>query len=513
MTQRSSILIWGFTIFAFGGAGYFLTEKTSSIKLFFLISVVIFLVSFLFAERLMGQQGEPSQSAPTPSSFSKNEWICLIYTFIIALGLRWIVITFNSHSYDYWRHYTLIRNIQEGHGFVGFASQPYLYLPPLWFYLASFLPTEDPRPLSILIGALTTIPIFLITKRLIGKHAALISALLWACLGLAIRNSTSSGGEPLVTLLVMTGWWLFLTKNRLLCLFGSFLFGLAVLSRYEALFLFPVVLFYMRKNLLDSLVFFLPVIWLWWRNAGIISQHEFIFFCDGIATRSDQYNWLSTLFPYLHPDVDAAWKLDHRPFAWKPEWWDTQILLLIGGFLFSKKKGLYIFSYPLLLYLFSPTLGRLKYLYATLPALIIGFSASVSHLKKSFRIGLTILVLFFSAKQIGFIKMNNEYVQVIKNLPLEAARYMVSSSYDAFPDTIQYLRPDKMFVGLPPEPKDITKIIDHYQIDWIILSQGKKPMACPKTVEFISNSPLFIKVREVPLQGEFHTLVFYKRIH
>jgi hypothetical protein len=144
---------------------------------------------------------------------------------------------------------------------------------PLHIYLlgfASLIGAE--RVLSLVAGALTTIPVFFLTRRLFGERAASIACLLLAFWSLHIQFSTTAGSEALSLLLTAATLAFFAHERWLL---AGLALTLACATRYDGWLLLPLlggVLLVRRqwKAFPFAVALVFPLVWMFgnWRALG-----------------------------------------------------------------------------------------------------------------------------------------------------------------------------------------------------------------------------------------------------
>lgn len=115
---------------------------------------------------------------------------------------------------------------------------------PLHLYLLAFAEWAWPsllhagRVVSLLAGALTAWPLYLLTLRRFGERAALFAVLGFAFWGLHVQCSTTSASEALNLLLVMSAVALFDAERTLL---AALFLNLACATRYDSWLLVPLL--------------------------------------------------------------------------------------------------------------------------------------------------------------------------------------------------------------------------------------------------------------------------------
>jgi hypothetical protein len=146
---------------------------------------------------------------------------------------------------------------------------------PLHLYLvglASLIGAE--RFLSVIVGSLTVVPVFFLTRRLFGERAASIACLLLAFWSLHIQFSTTTASEALALFLTATTLAFFAHERWLP---AALTLTLACATRYDAWLLVPLLggVLAVRRQWRHALVFcavssVFPLVWMVgnWRALG-----------------------------------------------------------------------------------------------------------------------------------------------------------------------------------------------------------------------------------------------------
>ncbi len=181
-----------------------------------------------------------------------GEGVVVFALFAFALVVRQVVyVAFFTDSISY---LGFARNILDGrHHGIGITSSRFLY-PPLYPHLVALLSGGNPDPLhlaeigrrvSVFAGALTVVPVYVLTRRMFGYRAALIAGLLVTLTPEFLYYSGAVLTESAATLFIAVGLLLLwesgsngYTRPVLPVVLGAVL-GLAFLTRHASIgFLF-----------------------------------------------------------------------------------------------------------------------------------------------------------------------------------------------------------------------------------------------------------------------------------
>ena len=176
-----------------------------------------------------------------------NREMALPLILILALVLRWyyalfLVGSIDTEGIEYAR---IAENLLAGHGYVGIATPgKELMFPPLFSLLiaAATLVTHQSeiagRAISIIMGTLLVIPVYLIADRMYGRRNAQVAGVLVAAHPTLINMSASVYCESTYFTLIMSGVYFAVcctTLSRRWCFAGcGATLGLAYLVRPEA---------------------------------------------------------------------------------------------------------------------------------------------------------------------------------------------------------------------------------------------------------------------------------------
>ena len=256
--------------------------------------------------------------------------------------------------FDPWRHLKLVENIRAGRGFTLFDGQPYLWHHPAWYYLSAALPARIGG--QWLAGALSLLTVALVWRWLRATHpaspwAAAAAALMMALYGPLVSFSCHLGPESFALTLVFASLvWVCARPGLLAAAGAGVLFGLAAAVRINFavnLFLFLPFLTTRRRAFAWAAGAAVPLGAAWWRNHQVIASHPWVFTWDGLATRSADFNALSTLVIQMHPAVREGLIRLHAHLVPVPLWfrgpdgisWGPLLfLLLAAGCLIASRR-------------------------------------------------------------------------------------------------------------------------------------------------------------------------------
>ena len=248
--------------------------------------------------------------------------------------------------FDPWRHLKLVENIRAGRGFTLFDGQPYLWHHPAWYYLSAALPGGIGG--QWLAGALSLLSVALVWLWLRATNPALpwaanAAALMMALFGPLVSFTCHMGPESFALALVLAALvWVCIRPGLLAAAGAGALFGLAAAARINFavnLFLFVPFLATRRRAFAWAAGAALPLGAAWWRNHQVIASHPWVFTWDGLATRSADFNALSTLVIQMHPAVRGALNRLHATLVPVPLWfrgpdgisWGPLLFLLLAA--------------------------------------------------------------------------------------------------------------------------------------------------------------------------------------
>jgi len=391
--------------------------------------------------------------------------------------------------FDPWRHLKLVENIRAGRGFTLFDGQPYLWHHPAWYYLSAALPARIGG--QWLAGALSLLLVVLVWRWLRATHpaspwAAAAAALMMALYGPLVSFSCHLGPESFALTLVFASLvWVCVRPGMLAAAGGGILFGLAAAARINFainLFLFLPFLTTRRRALAWAAGAAVPLGAAWWRNHQVISSFPWVFTWDGLATRSADFNALSTLVIQLHPAVREALSRLHAHLVPVPLWfrgpdgisWGPLLFLLLsagcliasrrrelalagfaaaGAFLFLDRSlsanfyRVWLGVFPVLIAAVALAADRLRLLgggRSRVPELVAG--------------GIVALVIVCG---VGELLPQAMYpIEAVTPPPelLTEDAYLVNSGF-YHPEAAILRYPDKRFIGLPLNPGEVDDFL------------------------------------------------------
>lgn len=391
--------------------------------------------------------------------------------------------------FDPWRHLKLVENIRAGHGFTLFDGQPYIWHHPLWYHLCAALPSRIGG--QWLAGALSLLLVALVWRWVLALHpasprAALSAALMTALFGPLISFSCHLGPESFALTLVFAALVLVCTRPGVsAAAVGGVLFGLAVAVRVN--FAFNVFLFFpflatRRRGLVWAAGAALPLGAAWWRNHQVIASFPWVFTWDGLATRSADFDPLSTLVIQMHPAVRDGLARLHAHLVPVPLWfrgpdgisWGPLLFLLLAAvcLVASRRLDLALAGFSaagaflLLDRSFSANFFRVWL--GAFPVMLAAAAIAAERLRSggggASRVpallagGLVALVL---ACGLGELFPQAMYpVEAVTPPPelLAEGAYLVNSGF-YHPEAPAWRYPDKRFVGLPLRPAEVDEFL------------------------------------------------------
>jgi hypothetical protein len=390
---------------------------------------------------------------------------------------------------DPWRHLLLLANVRDGAGFTLFAGQPYIWYSPVWYHVAAALaPPERATWVAATLSALAVPAFALWLHRVAGRdvRAAAAGGLLLAAFGPVVAFTSQLGAEAFA---------LFLLAAALLCsvqgrgiasgLVAGSLFGFSLTARLQFVFdafLFLPVVRPLRRGIAFALGVALPLGLQAWRNRRAIEAHPFLFTWDGMATRSADYDWLSTLVPQLHPSVAAATQLLYARTLELPEWlhaagrlrWEMALFLAVAlvCVVASRRLPIVLAVFAALVYftLFDETLSSrfFRIWLGVFPPLFAAVALVASRLAQTrgrWRAPLAV-ALVAGAVLAGTpdLRPREAYALEAVTPPeslLTRAHYLVNSGF-YHPESLMFRYPERRFLGMPLEPERWDEFRAHF---------------------------------------------------
>ena len=391
--------------------------------------------------------------------------------------------------FDPWRHLKLVENIRAGRGFTLFDGQPYLWHHPAWYYLSAALPARIGG--QWLAGALSLLAVGLVWRWVRATHpaspwAANAAALMTALFGPLVSFTCHLGPESFALALVFAALVLVSARPGLpAAVAAGALFGLAAAVRLNFavnLFLFLPFLATRRRALAWSAGAAVPLAAAWWRNHHVIASYPWVFTWDGLATRSADFNALSTLIIQMHPAVREGLRRLHAHLVPVPLWfrgpdgisWGPLLFLLLaaGALVASRRRELALTGFTAAgAFLFldrSLSANFFRVWLAVFPALIAAVAIAADRIRTHgdgrSRVpalvagGLVALVL---ACGVGELLPQAMYpIEAVTPPPglLAEDAYLVNSGF-YHPEAPAWRYPDKRFVGLPLDPAEVDDFL------------------------------------------------------
>ena len=169
----------------------------------------------------------------------KNEYLFWLI-FISAAAIRFYF-SFHTFLSDEAFNLITIEDLLSGRGFTYyFFRHPPLYilLSSLFYYLIGPYP-QIPSFISIIFSVLALMPLFLTTRLLMGRKAALWSSFFFAVMPAAVFYSTWIKQDGMLLFFFMLAIYTFLRKSYV---WAGIAIGLAMLVKEFAVFFFPITL-------------------------------------------------------------------------------------------------------------------------------------------------------------------------------------------------------------------------------------------------------------------------------
>ena len=388
--------------------------------------------------------------------------------------------------FDPWRHLKLVANIRSGRGLSLFDGQPYIWHHPAWYYLSAALPARIGG--EWLAAALSLLTVALVWRWLramcpASPWAAAAAALMMALYGPLVSFSCQMGPESFALTLVFAALVWVCTRPGLLAAAGAgVLFGLAVAARVNFainIFLFLPFLTNRRRAFVWAAGAAVPLGAAWWRNHQVIASYPWVFTWDGLATRSADFNALSTLVIQVHPAVREGLSRLHAHLVPVPLWfrgpdgisWGPLLFLLLaaGCLIASRRRELALAGFAAagaFLFLdrsFSSNFFRVWL--GVFPVLIAAVAIAADRLRSRggggrSRVPALLaggLVALVVACGVGELLPQAMYpIEAVTPPPelLAEDAYLVNSGF-YHPEAAAWRYPDKRFVGFPLNPGEV----------------------------------------------------------
>jgi hypothetical protein len=387
--------------------------------------------------------------------------------------------------YDPWRHLLLVRNIREGAGFTLFDGQPYFWYSPVWYYLCAVLPRG--WGMDWLAGSLSLLCVPLLYLLLLEldpqkrRSVAAAGALLMAASGPAIAFTCHYGPEAFALFLTLGALSLCSRRRGIAAaVVAGAAFGVGLAARMNFVFASPLFLPWIGRR--SRWAGFLaaaaaPLALTWWRNHRIVAAHPFVFTWDGMATRSADFNPLSTLVVQLHPAVREGLRRLHEQVVPVPEWfrdpagiaWGLLLFMLCGAVCLLACRRVHLIlagsaTLGYFLMLDSSMSSNFFRIYLVLfPAFFLAVALTAGRLwKRRRRLGLWAgwgLVALMLLGGASLLRPPSGLTLELVTPPdglLTGQAYMVNSSF-YHPESLIFRYPEKRFVGMPLDPEQFEE--------------------------------------------------------
>lgn len=393
--------------------------------------------------------------------------------------------------FDPWRHLQLVDNLRAGLGFTLFDGQPYIWYSPAWYYLCAALPRSV--GLAGFAGFLSLLCVLLVYSWVEAAEGgdrlvAAAAGAMMAAFGPLIAFTCHYGPEAFALALMLAALRLSVARPAMASAIASgLLFGIALCARMS--FAFNAFLFYpvlRERRRAAALVagMAVPLGLTWWRNHEVLSTYAYVFTWDGLATRSSEFNLLSTLVIQMHPAVQEGLRRLHEMIAPDPEWlrdangmpaWGPMLFMACGIaclLLASRRLDLLLAGTSTLLYFLFADRSLSSNFFRIYLGLFPVFFAAVAHvggrLGRWPRPGAALLpwglVLLVVSSGAAFLKPPVMYPLEMVTAPPELLTedaYMVNSSFYQ-PESLIYRYREKRFIGMPLYPEQFEDFRLHY---------------------------------------------------
>jgi hypothetical protein len=394
-------------------------------------------------------------------------------------------------EFDPWRHLTLIDNLRNGAGFTLFDGQPYIWYNSVWYRLAAlFGPSRDSAFLSAGLSMLSVVVFYVFLLRTERSTvAAAAGGLLVAAYGPLITFTGGYGSESLTLLLMLAACVLATySPNRWAIAAAGVAFGVVLASRVNfvfAGFLIWPLLKDMKERALFGAATGAVLAIATWNTHTVLQAYPYVFTWDGMATRSDSYNLVSTIAPQLHPSVAAATRELYLRAAALPYDFTSRGPAAAGNVVFVVIATMCVLAtmrpwliaatvMPMAYFLlFDSTLSTNFYRHhlAVFPSLFIGVAVISSWLAAGARNlppmavlgwpGLVLTLILSGVTYLTPIEMPTLAMVTPTPAALTGDHYMVNSGL-YHPESLINRYPDKHFIGMPYEPEEFDAFAQRY---------------------------------------------------
>lgn len=432
------------------------------------------------AEATASMPGKANVALPT-----RREWLAFGAVLLAGLTLRVAYLALQGVPiFDPWRHLLLIENLRAGRGFTLFDGQPYIWYPEAWYRICAAVPRWlGPQWLAGLLSWLSVAAFWLWLRRTEAgreeRHAAFAGAILAAGFGPLVQFTCHYGSEAFAMFLMLAALALAASMAGVTSAAGAgLLFGVALVARinlaFDAVLFLPSLRTRSRAGAFAAAAA-APLLAAGWRNHEAIVRYAYLFTWDGLATRTSDFDPVSTLVLQMHPAVQEGLRRLHAQIAPVPEWisgpagiaWGP-LLFVIGGtacLLACRRWYLVVASVTTMAYFllldrshssnfFRIWLGLFPVFFAAAGVV----STRLRHLKG--RMGPAAswaVVLALLACGAGSLRPIPMYpIEMVTPPPglLQESAYLVNSGFYQ-PESLIWRYPGKRFVGLPLDPEQV----------------------------------------------------------
>lgn len=393
--------------------------------------------------------------------------------------------------FDPWRHLELVRNLRAGLGFTLFDGQPYIWYGEAWYRLCASVPLRlEPQRLAGLLSwlSIAALWVWLRTEERGGDapRTALAAAIVAAGFGPLVAFTCHYGPESFALFLLLAALALAAAVPGAVAAGGAgLLFGAALATRmnlaFDAFLFLPAVRT-RRRAAAFAAGAALPLAAAWIRNHRAIAAYPYLFTWDGLATRTADFNPVSTLVLQLHPAIREGLKRLHEQIVPFPEWvsgpagiaWGPLLFMLLGTvcLVASRRWHLVLAGFSTLGYFllldgskssnfFRIWLGLFPVFFAAIAAVATRVAGVVGPARRVASWGLVALALAAGASGLEPLEMYPIGLVTPPPALLENGEYMVNSSF-YHPESVMWRYPDKRFIGMPLDPSQFEDFRRRY---------------------------------------------------
>lgn len=415
-----------------------------------------------------------------------DDTLLCVAVFGLALAVRVAFLAnLGVPPFDPWRHLALVRNLREGAGFTLFDGQPYLWYGPLWYRLCAAAPAWlGMEWIAGLLSALCAPLAYGWARRSCGVAGAVTAGVLVASAGPVVGYTCHYGPEAASLALVLGGCVAAAAGRGTPSAVASGLaFGIGLGLRMNFVFaawLFLPWLRDRRRGVVWAAGALLPLALTWARNRAILRAHPWVFTWDGLATRSADFDLLSTLVVQMHPSVREGLRRLHEQIIPRPEWifdphggiaWGLVAFVLCGvaGILTSRRLPLILAASTAFLYFlaFDRSLSSnfFRIYLVVFPAFFLGIALATDELWKRGRRALALALPLLALATGSRLLVPAPSLEIGKLTPpaelLSEPRYLVNSGF-YHPESLIYRFEGIEFLGLPLDPAQLDEFLAAY---------------------------------------------------